>query len=1084
MIRNTLQFFLPSVLNLNIDWYMACILNFQDERDLSPFGDLVIEKMAKKPTYKELEQRIRELELAAGQPGPTDTVPKSENQQLLCIFSSIDQPVYVSDPDTYELLYVNKALKSALGDVNGQKCHQALKNLEVPCAFCTNRHIFGKNLGRQHIGEFHNKKSGRWFHCIAKAIRWPDGRWVRYEMAIDITDRKIGEAELKAEREFSTSIIDNAPTFFVAIDAYGKTVMMNRRMLAALGYSAGEVVGKEYLDKIVPESERDDVARVFLDITTGHRHTLSRNHILSKDGRNLLVEWHGTPIFDTGGALKYFFGIGVDITERRNSEVALQESRERYRRIFESSLDGMVIFDKDGFIRDANPAFHAMHGYSEDKLVGTHGEKLVAPEFHVLFNEFLGISNTDRLFSGRAANIRKDGSRVEIEVRGRVIRLNGKPCILGVARDITERKRSEEAVLFMNTILLTQQETSLDGILVVDEDGKIISFNQRFVEMWNIPSEVIASRSHRQALQTASAQMSDPEEFLVRVRYLYLHRSEKSHEEIGLADGRTFERYSSPMLGPKGEYFGRVWYFRDITERRRRETALMESEKRYRAVVEDMPAMICRFLPDGTLTFANRAYLDNFKITTADLQGINVFNFVPRNERDLVRQRFTSLDRRQPTTTFDHQVTGAKGRKCWQEWTSRALFDEGDRLTEYQAIGRDVTDIRLAREEKFAIEKRLQQAQKMEALGTLAGGIAHDFNNILSAIIGYADMALSDVAKTDSVHYSLKRVLESGFRARDLVKQILAFSRQGEQTPGSVRVGPVIKEVIKLLRASMPTTIDIQASLVARHDVIFADVTQLHQILMNLCTNAGHAMRDKGGVLRIGLNEVDLDAHSASACPGLVPGAYLQLEVGDTGHGMLPEVQDRIYDPFFTTKERGEGTGLGLAVVHGIVKAHNGTINVISKIGEGTTFQVFLPRHETPADPKKPEKTVIPGGGENILFVDDEPLLIEIGQAMLSRLGYNVVAMTDSRGAFEAFSAQPRRFDLVITDQTMPHLTGMELAGKLMHIRPDIPVILCTGFSTRINPEEADLKGIRAFLYKPIILHKLAEAIRQVLDKG
>ncbi len=650
--------------------------------------------------------------------------------------------------------------------------------------------------------------------------------------------------------------------------------------------------------------------------------------------------------------------------------------------------------------------------------------------------------------------------------------------------EITERKRGEASIKLMNSILLTQQEASPDGMLVVDEQENIISHNKQFVHMWDISSEVIASKSDERARQSVLDMLAEPAEFLERIQYLYAHPGKKSLDEISLLDGRTIKRYSAPMTGSEGERYGRVWFFSDITEPKRREEKLRKSERRYRAVVEDMAAMICRFLPDGTLTFVNGAYCKYSGKKRDDLIGQNFFMFIPDKDKEKVKHHFLSLSKETPVKTREHQIVGPDGAVRWQEWTDRTLFDDKGYRVEYQSIGRDISEAKLAQEERKRMEKQLQQAQKMEAIGTLAGGIAHDFNNILAGIFGFSDLALNYVEMEDPVRHYLEQILQGGERARDLVQQILTFSRQTEQEKRPVRVAPLIKETVKLLRASLPATIEIKTEIDIQTDLILADPTQIHQILMNLCTNAGHAMRNTGGILGIRLIEMDLDPRSSLQYPDLREGPYLRLDVSDTGHGMPPEVVERIFDPYFTTKEKGEGTGLGLAVVHGIVKHHGGAVTVESDTEGFTTFHVLLPRVSMEPNPKPKAISDVPGGEESILFVDDEEMLVEFAQELLERLGYEVIAKTSSMEALETFRAHPEKFDVVITDQDMPNLAGVELARELLEIRPDIPIIMCTGFSYRINPEKAKALGFSAFLSKPVVARDLAQAIRSALDKA
>lgn len=379
-------------------------------------------------------------------------------------------------------------------------------------------------------------------------------------------------------------------------------------------------------------------------------------------------------------------------------------------------------------------------------------------------------------------------------------------------------------------------------------------------------------------------------------------------------------------------------------------------------------------------------------------------------------------------------------------------------------------------------EKGLRQAQKMEAIGTLAGGIAHDFNNILGAIVGLTEMTLYECGEA-SQKRRLEQIIKACDRAKNLVNHILTFSRQSDQERKPVNIGVIVKEALKLLRASLPSTISISSDISSNSNTVLADPTQLHQIMMNLCTNAAHAMRERGGVMNISLESVYIDSVALSSTPALTAGPYVRLLVSDTGHGIDPAVIDRIFDPFFTTKKPGEGTGLGLSVVYGIVKSYKGAINVYSEPGIGTTFKVYLPRIETSTAIETKSIEPIPGGKEHILFVDDEEMLAEIGRDMVQYLGYTVAARTSSIEALEAFRAQPARYDMVITDMTMPNMTGVELAREIHRVQPDIPIIICTGFSELINEAEARRLGIQKLLMKPLFLKDLALAMRDILDK-
>ncbi|UCF90662.1 MAG: response regulator [Desulfobacterales bacterium] len=381
--------------------------------------------------------------------------------------------------------------------------------------------------------------------------------------------------------------------------------------------------------------------------------------------------------------------------------------------------------------------------------------------------------------------------------------------------------------------------------------------------------------------------------------------------------------------------------------------------------------------------------------------------------------------------------------------------------------------------------RQLQQVLKIQAIGTLAGGIAHDFNNILFPIIGYTELSLDEIPPASPAQGFLEEVLKAANRAKDLVQQILTFSRQNGQERKPVHVQHIVKEVLKLLRASIPANLEIIHRLDEDCGPILGDATQIHQVIMNLSTNAYHAMQEIGGALDISLTEVDIGYEEPITGTGIKPGRHLRLTVKDVGHGMEPAVMERIFEPYYTTKEPGKGTGLGLAVIHGIVKNHGGDIRVTSKPGEGTTFHVYLPLMDrSPAEPEAPVPNVAKSGNEHVLLVEDEKQVIDMERQMLERLGYRVTARTSSHEALAVFGAQPDNFDLVITDMTMPHMTGERLARQLIEIRPNIPIILCTGFNEGITEDKALAMGIRKFVMKPVVKNDLALTIRAVLDRN
>jgi len=536
---------------------------------------------------------------------------------------------------------------------------------------------------------------------------------------------------------------------------------------------------------------------------------------------------------------------------------------------------------------------------------------------------------------------------------------------------------------------------------------------------------------------------------------------------------------------------------KDISKSRLLKTALDEEKHFSQTIVRTAPALIVALDSQGRIVLFNEKCEEVTGYSESEVVGKKIWDFLlPGKNSERVRQIFTDLQHNLPKTLENPWVT-KDGKERTIVWNN-TLIKKATKTLLVVATGEDVTERRI-------LEARLRQAQKMEAVGTLAGGIAHDFNNILFAILGYAELARNNVPEGNPARANLKEVFKAAYRAKDLVQQILTFSRQTEQKRRPLQIHLIVKEALRLLRSSLPTTIEIRQNIHSKCGTVLADPTEIHQVVMNLCTNAYHAMREKGGVLEVSLSNVDCGLRQCSQADrrnadlktddkrskiqnpkskiGLAPGHYVRMTVTDAGHGMDRAVMERIFEPYFTTKGPGKGTGMGLALVHGIVKSHCGAITVHSEPEKGTTFDVYLPRIESTVEPEALPSEPLRKGTESVLFVDDEEPLVRMVQQMLKRLGYDVTARTSSVEALETFRAQPDKFDLVITDQTMPNMTGVELAKELMRIRPNVPIILATGFSEMVTPEKARAMGIREYIMKPIIAPDLGNAIRRVLDQ-
>jgi len=516
----------------------------------------------------------------------------------------------------------------------------------------------------------------------------------------------------------------------------------------------------------------------------------------------------------------------------------------------------------------------------------------------------------------------------------------------------------------------------------------------------------------------------------------------------------------------------------DLSEKKRQ---LQESELRFCALLQQSADAVFVHDVEGRILDVNEQACKSLDFSREELLKLHIQDVDLRFcERDQLKLLLNTIKPLHPVTQ-----EGSYRRKNGSIFPVEVRIGVME-LAGYSAfleIARDISDRLNDLKEKNNLQSQLLHIQKMEAIGTLSGGIAHDFNNILTPIIGYGELIRSKLPPDSELLEDLDVILISANRAKDLVKQILIFSRQNNQERHPLKIDTIVKEVIKLLRATIPATIEIRQNIEAGCGYVLAAPCQIHQIVMNLCTNAYHAMRVRGGILGISLSQVNIEEDAVLEKLDFKPGPYLRLEVSDTGHGMDQEVLSRILEPYFTTKVQGEGTGLGLSVVHGIVKNQYGHISVYSEPGKGTTFHVYFPCIEGEEEKEAEQERETPTGTEHLMVVDDEDIIVRTEKVILEMVGYRVTGFTDPFKALQAFKESPDSFDLVITDMTMPDMVGEQLAAELLTIRPALPIILCTGFSEIINAKQAKEAGIREYVMKPLSGAGLARIVRKVLDE-
>jgi len=767
--------------------------------------------------------------------------------------------------------------------------------------------------------------------------------------------------------------------------------------------------------------------------------------------------------------------------ERLRVEKSLRESEERFRETIDLLPSIVCEYDTKGRFTYVNNYGLEAFGYTlTDLKQGLYATQLFPPDEIKNFKDrFILLLKGGKPASYEYRLQHKDGSIIYVIADSAPIYKDGK--IVGARSSITpitERKRTEEALLKSEEKYRELANSLPQVVFEMDKSGVITFVNRNAFDLFGYTQNDFDEGVN--AFQMLIPEDRDRASDNIQMRLIGKKFGSQEYT-AQRKDGSTFPvtvHVNPVVFGNKP--VGLRGIMIDITERKQAEEEL----QKLAAVVKYSSELVNLATLDGNMLFLNESGRKMLGIDPDEVERINIMEVIPDHQRELVQSELLPTLMQGNTWEDELQYRNVKtGNLIDVHARTFTIHDPNTRKPLFLAnVSMDITDRKLAEEEKKKLEAQLQQAHKMESIGTLAGGIAHDFNNILSAIIGYTEISMSDV-EAGSLYSNLEKVLKAGERAKDLVKQILTFSRQSELEPKPIKVKLIVKEALKLFRATLPATIEILQDLQS-NSAVMADPTNIHQVIMNLCTNAGNAMLEEGGTLEIKIIDVDLDSDFVDRHPDIDPGAFIKLTVSDTGHGISSEVMDRIFDPFFTTKEKSEGTGMGLAVVHGIIKSHGGIINVESELGKGSTFDVFLPVIESGIALKSERVKSIPIGSERVLFVDDEELQVDLGKQMLERLGYKVKSRTSSLEALKLFQKKPYDFDLIITDMTMPQMTGEKLAKEFMQIRPDIPIILCTGYSELISEEKAEKMGIRAFVMKPVVMSDIAKTIRNVLDDG
>ena len=923
------------------------------------------------------------------------------------------------------------------------------------------------------------RKDGEWIwiHDKASIIRTIEG--VRHAFGIfsDITERKQAEEELRNSEERLKILFESAPDAYYLTDLKGKFIDGNRAAEKVIGYKKGELVGKSFLEiKLLSKKQILKAGRLLVKNARGQATGPDEFILHQKDGTHIIAEIRTFPVKIKGKTL--VLGIARDITDRKNAEKAIRESENRLKLAMEAARDGLFDWNMETGDMYFSPRYYTMLGYEPYEMPAAYETwiSLLHPDDRdyavSIIQEYIDKKRKSHKIEIRLKT--KSGGWRWVLSRGKLIEKNEKGAtkrMVGTHSDITERKQAEKKMINSNFWLEESQRVSRIGSYIFDIPKNNWTSSKILDDIFGISD----TDNKDFAIWVNIVHPEQKEEMLSYFQNEVLEKHvpfNKEYRIVRISDGEerwvhglgelSFDENNNPvkMLGT----------IQDITERK-----LAEEERLLLSTaVEQSTEIIFITGIDSTIQYINPSFNKIAGFSQDEVIGKSASIFFKNGDRNL----FDTIQEvlKQGNSWSGHFNSRKKDESLFEvESTISPIRDRSQKIINHVYVLRDVT-------REMTIERQLQQAQKMEALGTLSGGIAHDFNNILTCIIGYTELALSDMPKGTLLERNLKQVYSAGKRGEDLVKQILAFSRQSEIEKKPVQVNLIIQEALKLLRSSAPASIQINHN-IQSDSTVFADPTQIHQVFMNLFTNSLDAVREKGGTVDVDLEDVWLDEDFKKKHPNIHPGQHIKLSVKDTGHGIEKSIVKQIFDPFFTTKELGKGTGLGLSVVHGIVKNHGGAISLDSEPNKGTTFHVFLPIDKNLVLKKEQVSTSIQGGQERILLVDDEPQVVNLEKQILERLGYTVETRENPLEALKDFRAQPGSYDLVITDLTMPKMTGGELALQLLQIKPDIPIILCTGYSETMSEEKAKSLGIKEFIMKPIKKKNFADSIRKVLDR-